>query len=135
MENFAIIGATIWGDNMKVRIGFVTNSSSSSFLIAKKYLDEDQIKAIREHEALGKSLGMWDSWSYVWDINENEDFISGYTFMDNFSMYNFFEKIGISNRFIKWGEHRFDIYDYNYALDEEKESEESQTWRDILHNL
>lgn len=130
-----IIGVIIWGNNMKVRIGFVTNSSSSSFLIAKKHLDKDQIKAIREHEALGKSLGLWDNWSYAWDINENEDFISGYTFMDNFSMYNFFEEIGIPNRFVKWGEYSFDIYDYSHTLDEEKENEESQTWRDILHNL
>lgn len=116
---------------MKIRNDFVTNSSSSSFIISKKHLDEDQIEAIREHAELGKALGMWKNWSFEWDINENEDFISGYTSMDNFSMYNFFEEIGIPDRFIKWSEYAFDIYDYDYKLDEEKK----QNWRKILHNL
>jgi len=32
---------------MKTRTGFVSNSSSSSFVIAKAYLDEEQIKGLR----------------------------------------------------------------------------------------
>lgn len=120
---------------MKIRNDFVTNSSSSSFIISKKHLDEDQIEAIREHAELGKALGMWTSWSFEWDINENEDFISGYTSMDNFSMYNFFEEIGVPDRFIKWSEYAFDIYDYNYKLDEEEKEKKDKNWREILHNL
>lgn len=120
---------------MKIRNDFVTNSSSSSFIISKKHLDEDQIEAIREHAELGKALGMWTNWSFEWDINENEDFISGYTSMDNFSMYNFFEEIGVPDRFVKWSEYAFDIYDYNYKLDEEEKEKEDKNWREILHNL
>lgn len=120
---------------MKIRNDFVTNSSSSSFIISKKHLDEDQIEAIREHAELGKVLGMWTNWSFEWDINENEDFISGYTSMDNFSMYNFFEEIGIPDCFIKWSEYAFDIYDYNYKLDEEEKEKKDKNWRKILHNL
>lgn len=115
---------------MKIRNDFVTNSSSSSFIISKKHLDEDQIEAIRQHDILGKKLGMLST-KFYWDINENEDFISGYTDMDIFSMYDFLQEIGVSDRFIKWGEHAFDIDDYDYKLDEEKK----QNWREILHNL
>lgn len=121
---------------MKVRVGFVTNSSSSSFLIAKKHLDKDQIKAIQNHEILGKTFGLWDSWSFAWNIDENEDFISGYTFMDNFPMYNFFEEIGIPNQFVQWGEYAFDINNLTNSSEQEEEQEEGNTnWRDILHNL
>lgn len=119
---------------MKIRNDFVTNSSSSSFIISKKHLDEDQIEAIRQHDILGKKLGMLNT-KFYWDINENEDFISGYTSMDNFSMYNFFEEIGIPDQFIKWSEYAFDIYDYNYKLDEEEKEKEDKNWREILHNL
>lgn len=34
---------------MKLRIGFVTNSSSSSFTIAKSDLTDDQIEKIKNH--------------------------------------------------------------------------------------
>ena len=95
---------------MKIRNGFVTNSSSSSFVIAKKYLDEDQIEAIREHSRLGEKLGIrWAGDS--WNINENENFITGYTWMDNFDMCEFFEKIDINKHLVKWGEYEFDLDD------------------------
>lgn len=41
---------------MKVRVDFVTNSSSSSFVISKKHLDEEQILAIKQHISLGKKI-------------------------------------------------------------------------------
>ena len=95
---------------MKIRHDFVTNSSSSSFLISKKNLDEDQIEAIREHYELGKKMGMVDlKWDSPWDIEENDNYITGYTFMDNFNMYKFLSDIDVEDKDIKWGEFRVDL--------------------------
>ena len=117
---------------MKIRNGFVTNSSSSSFIIAKKNLDKDQIEAIREHESLGEKLGM-EYTNWYWDIEENEDFIAGYVSMDNFSMSDFLEKIEVPDRFVIWGEYPFSIKrEDNVYLEEEQESTD---WREILHNM
>lgn len=107
---------------MKVRRDFVTNSSSSSFLISKKHLDEDQLKAIREHYELGKKMGMVDlKWDSPWDIEENDNFITGYTFMDNFNMYDFLNKIDVNDKDIKWGEFRVNL------------SNVKKNWRDLLY--
>ena len=39
---------------MKLRQGFVSNSSSSSFIIDKKHLSTEQIRAIKNHLEVGK---------------------------------------------------------------------------------
>ena len=111
---------------MKMRLGYVTNSSSSSFIIAKKYLDEDQIKAIHNHTELTKKLG-WDidCLDWPWDIEENDNFITGYTYMDNFSMYDFLEKIGVEDKYVDWSEYPFNIDSYKDRND----------WRDIIHEM
>lgn len=47
---------------MKLRTGFVTNSSSSSFTIAKSNLTADQIDKIKNHIEAAKELEMDDSY-------------------------------------------------------------------------
>ena len=93
---------------MKVRQDFVTNSSSSSFLICKKNLSEEQIEAIRENREMGERLGL--SWvDDSWQIDENDTFISGYTSMDNYSIGELFNIIGVNASAITWGEYPFNI--------------------------
>lgn len=116
---------------LKYRIDFVTNSSSSSFIIAKKHLDEDQIEAIRSHSLLGEKLGI-SCFDESWDIKEDEDFITGYTFMDNFSMSDLFDIIGINQKIVFWGEYEFDL---DEPQDIPQSNVENNHWREILHNL
>lgn len=88
---------------MKVRNGFVSNSSSSSFLIHKAYLTEKQIKQIHEHylelptipdEPYGRSV--LDSW----DIEEGNMWIHGKTWMDNFDMISYLLEIGVDLKYV-----------------------------------
>ncbi|MCL2320322.1 MAG: hypothetical protein FWC45_09570 [Treponema sp.] len=87
---------------MKIRTDYVTNSSSSSFTIRKKQLSEKQIKAIWNHSALGKKLGL-EYPEDRWEITENEEFIIGETTMDNFDMAELLDIIGVRNTQITWG--------------------------------
>lgn len=112
--------------NLKIRTDFVTNSSSSSFVIAKKHLDDDQILAINKHISLGARLKMHCCNLYCqWYIEENDEYIGGYTDMDNFSMYDFLDKIGINSEVVHWG---YDIWD-----DDIPEDSIDEHWRRLLH--
>ena len=107
---------------MKKRTDFVTNSSSSSFVIEKKNLDADQLSAIRMHAALGDKLGLPYAITDQWEITENDAYISGFTVVDNFSFEDFFKNVP------------FDL-DNVYCPEPPKDiAEEAKDWRDILHN-
>lgn len=116
---------------MKVRKDFVTNSSSSSFIISKRCLDEDQIEAIREHSSLGKKLGL-ECFDEPWDISENNDYITGYTWMDNFDMNEFFDKIEVNGRNVNWSEYPFNLPEDSSGNINEETNEDSD-WRKLLH--
>lgn len=111
---------------MKVRSDFVTNSSSSSFVISKKHLDDDQVLAIHKHISLGKKLKMYDcDIRHEWDIYENDEYICAYTDQDNFSMSNFLDKIGVNPEVVHWG---YSIWDNDIPDDDTEEY-----WRVLLH--
>jgi hypothetical protein len=95
---------------VKIRRDFVTNSSSSSFIISKDELDQYQIEAIRKHSEIGELLGI-DCSEEPWRITENDFYITGFTCMDNFDMYEFLRVFGVDVRNIKWSEYKIDLPD------------------------
>lgn len=96
---------------MKYRNGFVSNSSSSSFVIKKKHLTEEQIMKILNHMEywndnfadLPDSGGKCDE-EWAWDIEVLKDHVKGSTWLDNFDMYKFFEYIDVNDEHVKWSD-------------------------------
>jgi hypothetical protein len=76
---------------MKIRQGFVSNSSSSSFVIAKSFLTEKQIKAIRDwHDKIANDDDDNESFGESGDtFTENDNYISGETYY----VYESFDKM------------------------------------------
>ena len=83
---------------MKIKQDFVTNSSSSSFIVkleditALQYMQLlDHYKTAENMKILEEYAGEMDKWRIVVD-GEN---LVGDTYMDNFNMQSFMEKIGV----------------------------------------
>jgi len=96
---------------MKIRNGFVSNSSSSSFVILKDSLSKNQQDMIFDYQQQVKVFTANDEtcvdlFSYCdsdpWRIIEYDDFIFGETSMDNFSMQDYFDYIKINFSTIGW---------------------------------
>lgn len=97
---------------MKKRTGFVSNSSSASFIIDKDCLSKRQIDKIHNHIEEAKRMSdpkntpdgyeFQYGWDDAWTINERKGYISGDTTMTNFSMDEFLIDIGIDESDIKW---------------------------------
>ena len=100
---------------MKRRSGFVSNSSSSSFVILKENLSEGQIQQIVDHSAIAsKPMGLYKALEYAedaWNIRVLGDRVSGATSMDNFSMAEFLQRIGVPDAVVSWGESEYDWSD------------------------
>jgi hypothetical protein len=102
---------------MKVRLGFVSNSSSASFVIKRESLSEAQIKKIYDYEKCGRLKKcreeeercegcvpeMFEYNDFGWEISQSKDEIKGCTAIDNFDMrFYLVEVVGIQMESIKY---------------------------------
>jgi len=110
---------------MKIRNGYVSNSSSSSFVVLKDALTKEQQDMIlyyqkwidlfieienQDKERLLKrtenEYSLKDRFEYYnsdpWTIQEYDDFIFGETSMDNFNMNDYFDHIKINDEYVLW---------------------------------
>ncbi len=86
---------------MKIRSGFVSNSSSSSFMIHLDKLNAKQLFMIQNHAEMGEKMGVGDYYQQ-WNLTVNEFYVKGETSMDNFNMQDFLKCIGVKSEDIDW---------------------------------
>lgn len=101
---------------MKIRNGFVSNSSSSSFVILKDALSNNQIDMILNYQYYVEELLKNDEIdddvkdrfcyysSYPWQIIDHDDYIFGETSMNNFDMSSYLDYINVNLDMICWDE-------------------------------
>jgi len=89
---------------MKTRNGFVSNSSSSSFIVNKEHLTNLQRALIKNHIKIGEMFGMRNTTpNDAWTVVETGDELLLRTDMDNFDMRLFLETIDVPARNVKYG--------------------------------
>lgn len=89
---------------MKYRTHFVSNSSTSSFMIPLDKITRKQIKQIISHKIKCRHHGMSCRENEEWEITETDEVLMGRTWMDNFDMQYFINEVGVNMNDVKWGE-------------------------------
>ena len=94
---------------MKIRTDFVTNSSSSSFVISKKVLDAEQLEAIINHRQFAEEHNLTDYKYDDWDITVENGCVIGRTGMDNFDMEELLDAIEVDSEYVVWGDSYYNV--------------------------
>jgi hypothetical protein len=85
--------------NMKTRNGFVSNSSSASFVLDKHRLSGYQLERLRNHIQAGRDLKL-PTMEYAedrdaWEITKDDDnVLELFTIIDNFDMCELIDALG-----------------------------------------
>lgn len=104
---------------MKIRKGFVSNSSSSSFILNRKNLTYEQ-------ECLISKL--CDETNCGWLLFNTYGSLIGYTYMDNFDIAKFFDKIGVKKTDVYWASQKLSKTPGQPSFD-------NPNWQDIMQEL
>jgi len=84
---------------MKIRSGFISNSSSSSFIVSLRDISaNDLVKIMAYSDDSDKELR--DTWNIR--IDRKTDILSGFTSMDNDDLGNYLKKQNISTEKFTW---------------------------------
>ncbi len=99
---------------MKIRNGFVSNSSSSSFVVPLRVVTPMQLEQIYNHIEVDQELKLGcsceiESLNNAWDISINKymQTLTVSTSMDNFDMGKFLWGIGVSPDFTTGGKESY----------------------------
>ena len=88
---------------MKTRTGFVSNSSSSSFILALRDITLEQMHKIDNHTETAKEMPHdFGHTGCPWSIEHFSEYIQGRTSMDNFDMSGFMKAIGVDMDKVDW---------------------------------
>ena len=71
----------------------------------------------------------------AWNIKENDLFITGYTYMDNFNIKELFNICGINPRAVTWGENKFDLPDNIFKVEEKNIKGWQEHLEDIMNGI
>ena len=101
---------------MKIRNGFVSNSSSSSFILDKSKLSVKNLSDIKNAYKLAVEFDIeYPEDIGGWTLYENDDELHGCTIIDNFQFLGFLDRIGVPREAFKerLSENGAGKYDYS----------------------